>query len=91
MRHRAHTREFVDDSRYEKPRRLTEPSHLDGGSASTPTVVGQLHFPSVSGALASGPASATPDLQRLLASVPDQADGGRSLTVVSDWQQGIGR
>jgi hypothetical protein len=60
-------------------------------SASTPTVVGQLRFPPVSGVLASGPVSATPDLQRLLAIVPDQADGGRSLTVVSNWQQGLGR
>jgi hypothetical protein len=42
-------------------------------------------------ALAGGPVSAAPDLQRLLAIVPDQADGSRSLTVVSNWQQGMGR
>ena len=60
-------------------------------SASTPTVVGQLRFPVLTAALAGGPVSATPDLQRLLAIVPDQADGSRSLTVVSNWQQGMGR
>jgi serine/threonine protein kinase/Tol biopolymer transport system component len=56
-------------------------------SASAPRVVGRLRFPlSTAGSM-----SAAPDLQRLLAVVPEQVDGSRSLTVMLNWQAAIGR
>jgi len=56
-------------------------------SASVPRVVGRLRFPlSTAGSI-----SATPDLQRLLAVVPEQVDGSRSLTVMLNWQAAAGR
>jgi len=56
-------------------------------SASTPQVVGRLRFP-VSEARS---ISAAPNLQRLLAAVPEQVDGSRSLTVLLNWQAALGR
>ncbi len=56
-------------------------------SASAPRVVGRLRFPLSTG----GAISAAPDLQRLLAVVPEQVDGSRSLTVMLNWQAAIGR
>jgi Tol biopolymer transport system component len=54
-------------------------------SADAPRAVGRLRFPVVS----SSTVDAAPDLQRLLAIVPEQADGSRSLTVVQNWRKAL--
>ncbi len=56
-------------------------------SASPPRTVGRLRYP------LPGPQSidATPDLSRLLAVVPEQIDGARSMTVVLNWPAAIGK
>jgi len=53
-------------------------------AASTPRVVGRLTFPTV----ASRSIAASPDLQRLLAVMPE-ANDGRSITVLQNWPQAI--
>jgi Tol biopolymer transport system component len=56
-------------------------------TAGAPRVVGKLNFP----ILAGGSVDATADLSRLLAAIPELADGARSMTVVLNWREAIGR
>jgi hypothetical protein len=56
-------------------------------SASTPRIVGRLRFP----LSAEGSVSASPDLSRLLAAVPEQSEGARSITVVLNRAEALNR
>lgn len=56
-------------------------------TAGAPRVVGKLNFPII----AAGSIDATADLSRLLAAIPELADGARSMTVVLSWREAIGR
>jgi Tol biopolymer transport system component len=56
-------------------------------SAGAPRVVGKLNFPII----AAASIDATGDLSRLLAAIPELADGARSMTVVLNWREAIGR
>ena len=50
-------------------------------------VVGKLNFPLV----AANSIDATADLSRLLAAIPELGDGARSMTVVLNWREAMGR
>jgi Tol biopolymer transport system component len=51
-------------------------------SAGTPRAIGRIPFVATNGAM-----DATPDLKRLLAIVPEQSSGYRSITVLRNWLQ----
>ena len=54
-------------------------------SASEPRVVGRIRYPMTD----ANSIDVTPDFQRLLALVPEQENGGRSLTVVLNWSEAL--
>jgi Tol biopolymer transport system component len=66
---------------------LVDVTTRPGFSVSTPRVVGRLRF-TVS---AEAPVAATKDLSRLLAAVPEQTEGARSITVVLNWPRAVSR
>jgi len=55
-------------------------------TAGAPRVVGKLNFPII----ATASIDATGDLSRLLAAIPELADGARSMTVVLNWRRAVG-